>query len=336
MYLRKYKISKAAFLQNTSQQPSLYIIWFRVSPNQKYYFMSQLHLKSSQKSKIKLLVNVVNASRDLFRTIFSIQNVFRTTKMALFTKTTNGWKPLTFSTKSFILDIFLGPENASGFTVFNYFHQKLHLRSLRGQIYLCMYLVPQIWRWINEISKILMLWRNTLECAVSENNCSKNFVNFQGKNPGEIAFLNKVAGYQTLMGMFFWEIYEIFRTGFTRNTCKCQFLHWVVAGNCFDQKIFFKKYLIRFDIQWHVLPGIKCITEVSRPFTMSVLVCIWCVRFNSLRDFLIWENVYVMSIATITHTVHFSNQEVLWRRAARGSSSKSECSWNDGKKKNLS
>ena len=46
----------------------------------------------------------------------------------------------------------MGPENASGFTVFNYFHQKLHLRSLRGQIRLCMYLVPQIWRLINEIT----------------------------------------------------------------------------------------------------------------------------------------------------------------------------------------
>ena len=31
----------------------------------------------------------------------------------------NDWKPLTFSAKSSILDILLGPENASGFTVFN-------------------------------------------------------------------------------------------------------------------------------------------------------------------------------------------------------------------------
>ena len=45
----------------------------------------------------------------------------------------------------------MGPENVSGFTVFNYFHQKLLLRSLRGQISLCMYLVPQIWR-LNEIT----------------------------------------------------------------------------------------------------------------------------------------------------------------------------------------
>ena len=154
MYLRKYKISKSAFLENTSRQPSFYIIWFRVSPKRKYYVMSETYLKTSQTSKMKLLAKVFNTSRDVFRTVFSIQNIFRTSRMALFTKIMNGWKPLTFSAKSSILDILLGPENASGFTVFNYFHQKLHLRSLRGQICLCMYLVPQIWRWINEISKV--------------------------------------------------------------------------------------------------------------------------------------------------------------------------------------
>ena len=154
MYLKRYKISKAAFLENTSRQLSLYVIWFRISPKWKYYFKSDTYLKLSQTSKMKLLVKVVYASRDVFRTVFSIQSVFRTSRMVLFTKIMNGWKPLTFSAKSSILDILLGPENASGFTVFNYFHQKLHLRSLRGQICLCMYLVPQIWRWINEISKV--------------------------------------------------------------------------------------------------------------------------------------------------------------------------------------
>ena len=154
MYLRKYKISKAAFLENTSQQLPLYIIWFRVSPNRKYCFMSGTYLKPSQTSKMKLLAKVVNASRDVFRIVFSIQNVFRTSRMALFTKIMNSWKPFTFSAKSSISDIFLGRGNASGFIVFNYFHQKLHLRFLRGQICLCMYLVPQIWRWINEISKV--------------------------------------------------------------------------------------------------------------------------------------------------------------------------------------
>ena len=142
MYLRKCKISKTAFLENTSQQPSLYIIWFRFSPKQKYYFMSEMYLKPSQTSKMKLFAKVVNISRD----------VFRTSKMELFTKIMNVWKQLTFY-KSSILNILLGPENTSVFTVFNYFHQKLHLRSLRGQRCLCMYIVPQIWRSKNEISK---------------------------------------------------------------------------------------------------------------------------------------------------------------------------------------
>ena len=40
--------------------------------------MSETYLKPSQISKMKLLAKVVNASRDIFRTAFSIQNVFRT------------------------------------------------------------------------------------------------------------------------------------------------------------------------------------------------------------------------------------------------------------------
>ena len=103
MHLRKYKFSKAAFLENTSQQLSLYIIWFRVLPKRKYYFMSEMYLKPSQTSKMKLLAKVVNTSRDVFRIAFSIQNVLRTSRMALFTKIMNSWKLLTFSTKSSIL-----------------------------------------------------------------------------------------------------------------------------------------------------------------------------------------------------------------------------------------
>ena len=122
MYSRKYKFSKAAFLENTSQQPSLCIIWFRSLPQRKYYFMSETYLKPSQTSKMKLLAKVLNASRDVFRTVFIIQNVFRASRIALFKKIINGWKPLNFSAKSSILDILLGVENASRFTVFNYFH----------------------------------------------------------------------------------------------------------------------------------------------------------------------------------------------------------------------
>ena len=84
MYLRKCKISKAAFFENTSWQPSLYIIWFRVLPKRKYYFMSETYLKPSQTSKMKLLAKVVNASRDIFRTVFSIQNILRNESCQLF------------------------------------------------------------------------------------------------------------------------------------------------------------------------------------------------------------------------------------------------------------
>ena len=38
---------------------------------------------------------------------------------------------------------------------------------------------------------------------MSENSCSKNFVNFQEKHPCEIALLDKVAGYMTLTGYVF-------------------------------------------------------------------------------------------------------------------------------------
>ena len=108
--------------------------------------MSETYLKASQTSKMKLLAKVVKASRDVFRTLFSIQNVFRTSRMALFTKNNEQLKADKFFCKKLHLNILLGPENASGLTVFNYFHQKLHLKSLRGQICLCMYLVTQIWR----------------------------------------------------------------------------------------------------------------------------------------------------------------------------------------------
>ena len=52
--------------------------------------MSETYLKASQTSKMKLLAKVVNVFRDVFRTVFSIQNVFRTSKMVLFTKIMSG------------------------------------------------------------------------------------------------------------------------------------------------------------------------------------------------------------------------------------------------------
>ena len=40
--------------------------------------MSETYLKPSETSKMKVLAKVVNTSRDVFKTVFSIQNVFRT------------------------------------------------------------------------------------------------------------------------------------------------------------------------------------------------------------------------------------------------------------------
>ena len=109
----------------------------------------------------------------------------------------------------------------------------------------------------------------------------------------------------------------------------------VVAGKCLDQNIFFKKYLIWFDIQWHVLLGIKCITDVWRPFMMFILVCTWFVRFTSLCALFIWTSGNVTSIISITHTVIFSKQEVSSRCVARGSPRENKYSWNSGKKKQM-
>ena len=138
-----------------------------------------------------------------------------------------------------------------------------------------------------------------------------------------------------LLVMFFWEIDEIFRTGFTRNTNECWLLQLVVTGKYFDQNKFFKKYLVWFDIQWHVLPGIKCITEVWKPFTMFILVCTWFVRFTSFCALFIWRSGNVTSIVSITHTVIFSNQEVSRRRVAHASPGENKCLWNSVKKKQL-
>ena len=133
-------------------------------------------------------------------------------------------------------------------SVFNYFHQKLHLKSLRGLICLCIYLVRQFWRWINEISKVCYeeTQINCTKYVISEGSCLKNFVHFQEKHPREISFLNKVAGYLTLTGDVLLGNLCILRTVFTKSTCKWWLLQLVITGKCFDQNTFFKKYLIQF------------------------------------------------------------------------------------------
>ena len=127
-----------------------------------------------------------------------------------------------------------------------------------------------------------MLWRNTKECLVFENSCSKNFISFQEQHPSEIAFLNKVAGYLTL----------------TVNVLLGNFWNFQNRFQKKHPRIFRPKYLMRFDIQWHELPGI----QNWRPFAMFILVCTWFVQFTSLHALFIWTSGNVMSIVLITHS----------------------------------
>ena len=64
--------------------------------------------------------------------------------------------------------------------------------------------------------------------------------------------------------------------------------------------------------------------------TFHLDLCLIC-WFTSLRALFLWTSGNVTSIVSITHTVIFSKQEVLRRRAARGSSWENKCSWNNGK-----
>ena len=153
----------------------------------------------------------------------------------------NSSKPLAFSTKSSILNILLGPENASRFIVFTYFHQKLHLRSSRGLICLCICLVRQFWRWINEICKVCYeeTQNNSNKYVVSENSCLKNFIQFQEKHSHETSFLNKVAGYPTLTGNVLLGNLLNFQNSFSQNGF-CSFCNSLPLENVLA-KIHFSK-----------------------------------------------------------------------------------------------
>ena len=76
----------------------------------------------------------------------------------------------------------------------------LDLRELTC-LCLCIYLVGQFPRWINEISKVCYeeTQNSRTKYVISKNGCSKNFVHFQEKHPRKIAFIKKVAGYLTLI-----------------------------------------------------------------------------------------------------------------------------------------
>ena len=109
----------------------------------------------------------------------------------------------------------------------------------------------------------------------------------------------------------FWEkLFEKFRkfprktfwwNCFLKQSCRLPDTYWECSGKLmkFSEQVlqetsanasfcnvstkrFFKKYLIRFDIQWLVLPGIKCIIEVWRPFTVYLGLYLVCsVHFSS-------------------------------------------------------
>ena len=161
-------------------------------------------------------------------------------------KRINGWTLLTFSAKSSIFNILLGPENASGFSL-NYFHQKLHLWSLKGLTCICIYLVQQFWRWINKMSKVCYeeTQKNGYKYVVSENSSSKNLEISKKNIPMKLLFKTKLQVTWHFLGMFFWEIYEIFRTAFTKITLEWWLLQLVMTRKCLNQNIFFKKYLNR-------------------------------------------------------------------------------------------
>ena len=96
-----------------------------------------------------------------------------------------------------------------------------------------------------------MLWRNTKECVVSENSCSKNFVNFQEKHPSEIAFLNKVAGYVTLTGNVLlgnlWSFQNSFHKKHLQMPTSAISCHWKM----FQPKYIFQKIFNFSHLFWY-------------------------------------------------------------------------------------
>ena len=132
-----------------------------------------------------------------------------------------------------------------------------------------------------------MLWKKTKEFVVSGNSCSKNFVNFQEKHPPPNCFFEQSC---RLLDTY-WECssgkLRNFQNRFPRKYPQMPASAISSPWKMFQPKGFFKKISHWFDIQWHVLSGIKCVTEVWRLFTMFVLVCTWFVWFTSLRDFFI-------------------------------------------------
>ena len=101
------------------------------------------------------------------------------------------------------------------------------------------------------ISDILLAAENVSGFTVfnyfqTQKNVFEKFRKFPRKTSPEIALLNKVAGYLTLTENIFLGNLWNFQNSFHKKHPECRLLQLVVTGKCFDQIIFFKKYLIRF------------------------------------------------------------------------------------------
>ena len=76
--------------------------------------------------------------------------------------------------------------------------------------------------------------------VISENSCSKNFAHFPEKHPGEIAFLNKVAGYLTLTGNVLLGNLCNFKNSFHK-----KHLQMVASAISYHWKMFPPKYIFQ-------------------------------------------------------------------------------------------
>ena len=95
-----------------------------------------------------------------------------------------------------------------------------------------------------------------------------------------------------------------------------------------NYKTYFKPLISSKIIFWTIQISFKTFRDVCLGLC---LVC-W---FTSLHDFFIWEKCLHHEHCLDYTYSYFSKQKVLRRQPARGSSSESECSWNDGKKKQV-
>ena len=133
----------------------------------------------------------------------------------------------------------------------------------------------------------------------------------------KLLFKTKLQVTWHLLRMFFWEIYEIFTTAFTRKTRENRLLQLVVTEKRFDLNIFFIKHLIRFFsfMFWYsvacVFPGIKFITCSRIKYLNKAYCCILSFYFQSWSKKICLEyssfiqniSVYLPRILRITRRI---------------------------------